>query len=92
MAKSSKQLQAPEQVAPKLSWFERLWPFGRKKREQRRRIEQDFQEQLKEAYQRRGDLEEATKQLRAEREQRQAESKRVLVARQKLVSRPSFQE
>jgi hypothetical protein len=73
------------------SWFERIWPFGREKRAQRRKIEQAFQDQLKEAYQRRGDLEEAARQLREERAQRQAESQRVPV-RPKLVSRPSFQE
>lgn len=93
MVENAKQPQA-QQAEPTetLSWFERLWPFGREKRAQRRKIEQAFQEQLKEAYQRRGDLEDAARQLRVEREHRQqAESQRVPI-RQKLVSRPSFQE
>lgn len=91
-----KSTPTPEELASippptKRGWFERIWPFGREKRAQRRKIEQAFQEQLKEAYQRRGDLEEAARQLREEREHRQAESQRVPI-RPKLVSRPSFQE
>lgn len=92
MVESVKQpIPEEDEALDKPSWFERIWPFGREKRAQRRKVEKAFQKQLKEAYQRRGDLEEAARQLREERQHRQTESQRVPI-RQKLVSRPSFQE
>lgn len=73
-----------------MSWYRNIWPFGRVKAEEEKRIEAEFQEQLKAAYQRRGDLEEATKTLREERERRQQTETRQI--RSRLLSRPSFQE
>lgn len=49
-----------------------FWPFNRRERreeaERVREIEEEFRAQLKEAYSRHGDLDEATKQLRKSRE------------------------
>lgn len=51
-----------------MPWYEALWPFGRKNRERRRQIEADFEDQLKEAYKRHGDLDDIVRQLREDRE------------------------
>ena len=73
-----------------MSWIHSIWPFGRAKAEEEKRVEAEFQEQLKAAYERRGDLEEAARVLREERERRQRlESIQI---RSRLHSRPSFQE
>ncbi len=69
-----------------MAWYDSLWPFNRAKSEERKRIEAEFQEQLKAAVERRGDLDEAARQLREDREKRQAQP------RPKMHSRPSFQE
>lgn len=71
------------------SWYHSLWPFNRAKLEERRKIEEDFQKQLKAAVERRGDLEEAARQLREDRERSQL---RTSQPRIRLHSRPSFQE
>ena len=76
-----------------MAWYQCLWPFGKKKAVERKKIEEEFQNQLQEAYKRRGDLEDATRKLREDREQREAASLRPQsMTRPKLVSRPSFQE
>lgn len=70
-----------------MSWIHNLWPFNRQKAEEQKRIEAEFQEQLTKAIERRGDLEDAAKQLREDRQRRQAE-----MVRMRLHSRPSYQE
>lgn len=76
-----------------MAWYDSLWPFGKKKAVERKQMEEEFQKQLQEAYKRRGDLEEATRRLREDREEREAASLRPQgLTRPKLVSRPSFQE
>lgn len=72
-----------------MAWYENLWPFNRAKLEERRQIEAEFQKQLDAAIERRGDLEEAARQLREDREQRQLQLSH---GRPKFKSRPSFQE
>jgi len=73
-----------------MSWYEHLWPFGRAKAEEQKKIEADFQAQLQAAYERRGDLEEAARQLREDREKRQRDLPPQ--PRGSFHSRPSFQE
>lgn len=68
-----------------MAWYHHLWPWCREKAEERRRIEAEFKEQLLAAYERRGDLADATRQLREDRERRQA-----LQARPRRNSRPSL--
>lgn len=69
-----------------MSWYHNLWPWNREKAAEQKRIEEEFQKQLQDAYARRGDLDDAAKQLREDRERRQAQP------RPRLHSRPSFQE
>ena len=72
-----------------MAWYHSLWPFNRAKQEERRQIEEEFQKQLDAAVERRGDLEEAARQLREDRERRQLQMSQ---GRPKFKSRPSFQE
>jgi len=51
-----------------MAWYENLWPFGREARVRRRKIEAEFEAQLKEAYERRGDIDDVAQQLRENRD------------------------
>lgn len=72
-----------------VAWYNHLWPFNRAKAAERKKTEEEFQRQLEAAIERRGDLEDAARQLREERERRQLQMRS---SRPKFHSRPSFQE
>lgn len=55
-----------------MAWYNKLWPWGREKRERRKKIEADFDAQLKEAYEQHGDLNDIVEQLRENRKEQRA--------------------
>lgn len=53
-----------------MAWYHYLWPFGRKKRELNRQIEDEFKAELEKAYERHGDLDDIVQQLRDRKPER----------------------
>lgn len=56
-----------------MSWWDHIWPFGRKRRERRAQeeeIERAFKAQLAEAQKRQGDLQDIVVKLKKDREER----------------------
>lgn len=57
-----------------MAWYLRLWywawPFGRKKRERRQRINKAFKEELAKAHERHGDLDDILQKIREQKSER----------------------
>ena len=59
-----------------MAWYKHLWPWGQEHREKILKVEKDFKDQLEQALERQGDLQEAVDKIREDRELRQIESLR----------------